>query len=135
MMSTRLYFTLTLLLPVVVGLLGLIVDALSLFWVGLVSGCLVYVPLAIFAAMRLRRISSTDQLRLMGFLLPLVFSILFGLLYGVAWLLEGSGPGVILVAFPAVVLALLVSYGYLLVACLGWHALKAIGVVRNELAT
>jgi hypothetical protein len=132
-MSTRRYFQLSLLLPVVMGLLGLCVDSLSILWAGLL-GSIIYVPLALVAAFKLRRVKSKEQLRSFVLTLPLIFSALLGALYGTAFLLMGDGISAFAFTIPVAVLSALISYGYVLVACFGWHTLKVIGVVHDELA-
>jgi hypothetical protein len=132
-MTTRQYFTASLGLPVVLGLLGYVFEPLSILWLGLVAGCIVYVPLAVITGIRLRRVSSTHELGLVGLVLPIVFSLLFGFLYFVLGYLD-AGFGALPVAFIATLVAAVVGYGYVLIACIGWQALRRLGVVHNELA-
>ena len=132
-MSTRRYFQLSLLLPVVMGLLGLYVQSLSILWAALLGGSIIYVPLALVAASKLRRVESKEQLRSFVLTLPLIFSALLGTLYGAAFLLMGDGMSAFAFSVPVAVLSAVISYGYVLFACLGWHTLKAIGVVKDEL--
>ena len=133
-MSTRRYFQLSLLLPVVVGLLGLWADSLSIFWAALLGGSIIYVPLALVAAFKLRRVRSKEQLRSFVLTLPLIFSALLGALYGATFLLMGDAMSAFAFTIPVAVLSALISYGYVLVACIGWHTLKVAGIVHDELA-
>jgi hypothetical protein len=133
-MSTRGYFQLSLLLPVVVGLLGLRMESLSILWVGLVGGSITYVPLALLTASKLRHVKSKEQLRSLVLGLPLIFSALLGALYGAAFLFTGDGVSAFVFTVPVALLSAIIGYGYVLAACLGWHALKAVGVVHDELA-
>jgi hypothetical protein len=133
-MSTRRYFQLSLLLPVVIGLLGLWVESLSILWAGLLGGSIIYVPLALIAAAKLGRIESKEQLRSFVLSLPLIFSALLGALYGAAFLLMDDGLSAFAFTIPVAVVSAIISYGYVLVACFGWHTLKGLGVVHDELA-
>jgi hypothetical protein len=132
-MTTRQYFTASLGLPVVLGLVGYFFEPLSVLWLGLAAGGIIYVPLAILTGIKLRRVNYTHELGLIGLVLPIAFSLLFGVAYFVLGFID-AGIGALPVALIATMVAAVAAYGYVLAACLLWHALRRLGIVRNELA-
>jgi|HubBroStandDraft_1064217.scaffolds.fasta_scaffold498987_1 hypothetical protein len=131
-MTTRLYFSACLGLPIALCLLGMLLDPAE-FKPVLIVGGVVYLPLAIYAWWRIRRATHLDTFVGISAMFPFATSLLLGGVFAFPQVV-GGGNGDPIVAFAGVIVALIVGYSYVIVIWVIYSLLKKARLVVNEFA-
>jgi hypothetical protein len=139
MLSTRAFFSFSLILPVLGGLLGLIVPATRLLLGGLIIGAIPYAVFSVALVFLITRASTKRHLATLSLVTPLLFALVVAAFI----LVVGSSSGtrdlplreIAGQLLPFVEYGLLFGYFYTALAWCLWLLGRRFGLVHDEFAT
>jgi len=137
-MNTRLFFSLSLALPLVAAGLGELVSVFDFFIYFLMIAGLPYVVVALVALTLIWRLRSLRQMAVLSLLAPVGFALTLAAFIGVVGRvpeIDRTWANTISNLFEAAALGATFAFGYVGIAWALWRLALKIGIVRNEFAS
>ena len=138
-MTSRAFFSLTLVLPLIAGVLGLLVPALRILVVSILFAGVPYLLFAALLLILIRRAPTKTRLVRLSLTAPLLFLpliLLFVLIAGGSEAAYSAPIGdIVSDLLPVAVYGLVFGYIYVGLAWGLWAIARALGIVRDEFAT